>query len=162
MSEDMKRHLSTIKKGKPSPNKGRKFSREWRSNLSLSKKGKPSPFKGKKLSIESREKMRQARIKFLTLQSPDYKYEPNPKDDRKWVRRERHKKYGGCHSVGEWDNLKAQYNWTCPRCKKKEPDIILTRDHIIPVSRGGSDNIENIQPLCKRCNSLKATVSIKY
>ena len=64
---------------------------------------------------------------------------------------------GGSHTLGEWENLKAQYNWTCPRCKKSEPEIKLTQDHIVPISKGGSDNIENIQPLCLRCNISKGT-----
>src|SRR3990167_2169393 len=62
---------------------------------------------------------------------------------------------GLTNNLGDWGMLKAQYNWTCPCCKKKEPKIKLTEDHIIPVSKGGSDNIENIQPLCKSCNSRK-------
>ncbi|MCR4305479.1 MAG: HNH endonuclease [Candidatus Daviesbacteria bacterium] len=68
----------------------------------------------------------------------------------------------GSHTFGEWETLKAQYNWTCPCCHKSEPEIKLTQDHIVPLSKGGSNNIENIQPLCNSCNSKKWTQIIKY
>lgn len=69
---------------------------------------------------------------------------------------------GGSHTLGEWEHIKALYQWTCPKCWKKEPQIKLTRDHIVPLSKGGSDDIENIQPLCQSCNSSKNNKTIKY
>lgn len=71
-------------------------------------------------------------------------------------------KDNGLHTYGEWELLKKQYNYTCPCCHKSEPDIKLTEDHIVPITRGGSNNIENIQPLCKSCNCKKYTKTIKY
>ena len=68
----------------------------------------------------------------------------------------------GSHTQGEWELLKRQYGNICPACEKPEPDIVLTEDHIIPLSKGGSDYIENIQPLCRSCNSRKHTESIIY
>jgi 5-methylcytosine-specific restriction endonuclease McrA len=140
--------------------KGSKITEEHRQKLSLAKKGKVSSFKGKKLSIESREKMSISRKAFFAKNNPNYVAYSD--DDRKRVRRERIKLYGGSHSVGEWETLKAQYNFTCPNCKKTEPEIKLTRDHIIAICKGGSDNIENIQPLCVSCNSKKSTRAIRF
>lgn len=77
-------------------------------------------------------------------------------------RRARKKESEGSHTLGEWELLKKQYGYTCPCCGRKEPEIKLTEDHIIPLSRGGSDYIENIQPLCLRCNDEKHTKIIKY
>jgi 5-methylcytosine-specific restriction endonuclease McrA len=68
----------------------------------------------------------------------------------------------GSHTFEEWELLKKQYNFTCPCCHRKEPKIFLTEDHIIPLSKGGSNLIENIQPLCRSCNCSKHTKIIKY
>lgn len=63
----------------------------------------------------------------------------------------------GKFTLEEWHLLKIQYGHKCPRCGKCEPKVKLTVDHIIPLTRGGSNWIENIQPLCGPCNTSKFT-----
>jgi len=134
------------------------------------KKGDPSPNKGKKASPELIEKLRKAHLGKRMSEEAKRKLSEYQKAGnspflidgrekqpgyRAWKKNEHNRKKktnGGSHTFGEWDILKAQYNWTCPSCFKKEPEIKLTQDHIIPVSKGGSDNIENIQALCLPCN----------
>lgn len=49
---------------------------------------------------------------------------------------------------------------TCLRCGRD--DIPMTIDHVLPVSKGGSNYISNIQPLCRACNSSKRDKHIDY
>lgn len=58
----------------------------------------------------------------------------------------------GSHTVEEWGARKAQYHFRCAYCHRKAK---LTEDHIVPLSKGGSNDIENIVPACKHCNSSK-------
>ena len=106
---------------------------------------------------ETLERMSQAQYRRRLRENPNY-----IPDGGSELRTLHLKQNGGFHSKGEWENLLAQYNWTCPACHRSKPEIQLTKDHIIPASKGGSNNIENIQPLCKSCNSKKHDKIIKY
>ena len=44
---------------------------------------------------------------------------------------------------------------TCLYCGQQFNRTALTRDHVIPVSRGGRDRWENVVAACKRCNWVK-------
>lgn len=52
--------------------------------------------------------------------------------------------------------LFARDNHLCLYCGRGFEAASLTRDHIMPSSRGGSDKWENVVAACKRCNQHKA------
>lgn len=56
----------------------------------------------------------------------------------------------GTHTREEWLELVERCAGTCPRCLARP--FWPSPDHIIPIALGGSDLIENLQPICARCN----------
>ena len=71
---------------------------------------------------------------------------------------------GGTHSRFQWLAKLNEFD-LCPRCNRAWSDVpprpnrrykfVWTKDHILPLSRGGTDHISNIQPLCYQCNFTK-------
>jgi len=47
----------------------------------------------------------------------------------------------------------------CLYCGAQGSDKTLTRDHIVPVSRGGRDRWTNVATACRRCNNAKANLT---
>ena len=60
-------------------------------------------------------------------------------------------------SAQDWREIKAEWDHTCAYCGQRPP--LLTRDHIVPVSRGGNNTRCNVVPACKSCNSRKHVAS---
>jgi 5-methylcytosine-specific restriction enzyme A len=54
------------------------------------------------------------------------------------------------HEVFKRDNYK------CLECGKDKKETTLHVDHIIPVSKGGTDELSNLQTLCQACNLAKS------
>jgi hypothetical protein len=79
---------------------------------------------------------------------------PASKAHHQATRRARRSGNGGSHTVEEWRDKCAAFGNRCAYCRESKP---LTRDHDIPLSRGGTDFIANIIPSCKLCNSKKRT-----
>lgn len=57
----------------------------------------------------------------------------------------------GRHSGKEWQALLQALGTNCLKCGA----VNIVKDHIVPLYQGGSDGLENIQPLCDRCNGGK-------
>lgn len=74
-------------------------------------------------------------------------------------RRARVRNAEGKYTKKEWFDLCERFGNVCLCCKEKKK---LTADHIIPLVKNGTNYIENIQPLCRSCNSKKHTEIIDY
>ena len=76
---------------------------------------------------------------------------------RKIHREKRRKEYK--YTYG-WTTIRWQIltrdNFTCQYCGRKAPDVELHIDHIIPKSKGGTNESENLVVACAECNIGKA------
>jgi len=66
------------------------------------------------------------------------------------------------HSKSDWEEMKLFFENTCCRCHGKSGVADIEKDHIIPIYQGGSNGIDNIQPLCAFCNTSKGPEDIDF
>ena len=155
MTDEIKRKISNSLKGHPcyknkernrrisEANKGKKMSEETKKKLSQALK-KENP------TYNHKEYMKKY---MLTSRGRFIKYMCNIK------RRARKKRIIEDFSNREWLNKLNKTNGFCPKCKKDVGILKLAIDHIFPLSKaeiGRSYTIDDIQPLCKSCNSKKS------
>jgi len=53
------------------------------------------------------------------------------------------------------DRVIARDGLVCQYCKANLMPSEATIDHVVPVSRGGSDDLENLRVACRKCNVKK-------
>lgn len=68
----------------------------------------------------------------------------------------RRKAAQGYYTPEQWETLCSFFNGKCPHCGKEVERF--SPDHIIPASRGGSNWITNIQPMCLSGNIRKSNI----
>jgi hypothetical protein len=66
------------------------------------------------------------------------------------------------HTEDQWQQLLEACGNRCACCDRHQGEAPLTRDHVVPLVKGGSDAITNIQPLCRSCNSMKMTSTDRF
>lgn len=66
----------------------------------------------------------------------------------------------GVITVEEWVTLRERYGNRCIACGRG--DVEIGADHVVPISLGGANEIENIQPMCRDCNRQKNRRTVDY
>lgn len=123
---------------------------------SLAKLGKKNPMFGRVYTEKEKQKQKE------TMRAYWDKRGRVSKEHKRMIKKildyKRKAKIKGQFTLNEWEKLKEKYHFTCPACGEKENEMKwnkLTVDHINSLSKGGTNTIENIQPLCLSCNCKK-------
>lgn len=77
----------------------------------------------------------------------------NPASARTSAFKRRYREAAGVISESDLQKMLNRFDGRCAYCGEKGE---MTMDHVVPLSRGGSNSIGNILPACKRCNSSKS------
>lgn len=115
----------------------------------------------KKYREENRLRINAESLAWYHKHSEAYKYTPEMYSRRKdRYRIERQKRRArllgapGSFTPKQWQHVVNIFENRCVSCRKERP---LAADHKVPLSRGGHNSIDNIQPLCRACNTSKHT-----
>jgi predicted restriction endonuclease len=112
-----------------------------------------------KLAYYEREReVVKARSKIWAESNPD-KVRSAKANNRRKRRAARHAS-SGSFTAEEFRALCERYGNRCLACGDTE--AVLRADHVVPLTRGGSDDIGNIQPLCGSCNRSKFVSIVDY
>lgn len=68
----------------------------------------------------------------------------------------------GTFDMRAWKQKAKFYKYTCLACDIQCDPQAITCDHKMPLIKGGTNHIDNLQPLCKSCNSAKHDKIIDY
>lgn len=109
----------------------------------------------------SRAARRLARKEILRARNRAHRLANLEKDAAKSRRRKAQKRGAyGSHTLAQFRDMCDECSWRCVYCGTGLTAKTVTEDHIVPISKGGSDNIDNIAPACGPCNSSKWSMPV--
>jgi len=53
----------------------------------------------------------------------------------------------------QWKERLAEFDYHCAYCWTS--NVVLTQDHLVPISKGGHHTLDNVVPACVSCNARK-------
>ena len=62
----------------------------------------------------------------------------------------------GKYFAKEKDPNAARYHLNLYAVNEAGEEVLMTKDHIIPWSKGGKDDVSNYQTMCEKCNKNKS------
>lgn len=140
-----RRLIAQKERAKENPDSERERQREWRHKNPDKQKARQKRWRDR-----NREKLRAA-YKEWDKEHKDYR--------RSGKAKRRLRKNGNSHSPWTHQQVVERGDGFCPYCGKKIGLIydskIIHIDHIIPLSRGGIDAVENLEAICCKCNCRK-------
>lgn len=57
---------------------------------------------------------------------------------------------------GQLNNRERRYHFNLYALDENGKEVLMTKDHMKPKSKGGNDSIDNYDTLCEKCNSKKS------
>jgi 5-methylcytosine-specific restriction endonuclease McrA len=151
--------------------------KRWRLEHPLEDAVRKNKYRSEHLA-EIKARVNKRRLNYLTeYLARDNNYYKNSKDKvivriKKWRlehpeklleygrnRRALRLKAGGIITSDEWLSLCNSLGNRCLCCGGIDK---LTMDHVVPLIKGGTHTIDNVQPLCKSCNCIKGTNEFDY
>jgi 5-methylcytosine-specific restriction endonuclease McrA len=67
----------------------------------------------------------------------------------------------GSFTLKEFEDKCIEFGFRCAYCHTELSDFNVSIDHIVPLSKGGSNSIGNINPCCRTCNSSKNDLDLE-
>jgi len=153
-------NLQVRKWRQANPEKQPEYVQKWKDNNP--EKLKTIRLKYKKISTKKEKPARNDKETIEKRRQYVSKYTSSNKDKRRALKQKRRALVmgnGGEFTPKEWRELCESNNYKCLCCGRTEK---LSADHVLPLSKGGPSNIDNIQPLCRPCNSSKGNKHIDY
>ena len=120
----------------------------WKSN---------NPEKVRKISRASQAKYRRNNPEIVRLRKVDWANK-NRNTVRGYTRKRRAMRLAasGSHTVEDLKDILRLQKSKCAYCRVHFSKIVIPNlDHIVPLSKGGTEDRKNLQYLCKPCNSKK-------